>query len=120
MKKLIFLLLCGFTAFSQQGNFPLPSWSIGTWTNNSGNDTITITSESITWTSNESDVIVSYVDYILHNDAIIFSFSSYPNVYILSIEKRSRIKLIFDAQTVEGYSRRNDTYLKQVRGKNKN
>ncbi|WP_264520369.1 hypothetical protein [Flavobacterium sp. N1994] len=116
MKTVILLSLILSLSFGNaqtQGNATIPTMFVGTWTNAANNDTISITTDKITWTSNDNTVFVSYVDYVLHNDSVIFSFYAYPNVFALSLEKISRVKLIFDAQTQEGYTRRNDLYLKQ-------
>ena len=112
MKYLILLL--SITTFAQ-GNYPIPTAYIGTYKNARNSDTIVITANTITWTSNENAVFVSYVDYILHSDGVMFSFSAVPNVYKISLERISRVKLIFDAQTLNGENRSNGLYLKQVR-----
>lgn len=115
MKKLLLLLLLAASANSQtMGNAPIdPFWS-GTWTTLDGSDTINVTTEKITWTSLYTELWspVSYVDYYLHNDANYISFYAYPNVYVLSLEKISRNKIIFHAQTDEGLLRSNDIYLR--------
>jgi hypothetical protein len=116
MKQIIALLFFTFLGYSQpQGNYPIPANFIGTYTNVSNTDTIVITEEKVIWTSNENNVEISYVADILHSDSIVFSFRCYPSVFYISLERVSRVKLIFEAQTEEGFNRRNDLYLKQIR-----
>lgn len=131
MKTLILLLLTT-TMFSQQSNYPIPSNFIGEWVNEAGNDVLTITSESIKWTSNENRVYFSYIDYFTHISDEFYSastlpeipqilryyrtdFSTQPNVFELSLTKKSRNKLEFYAQTDEGLERSSGKYVKQVR-----
>jgi len=119
---LLFLCVLSLTCCRSQtqGNEPIPMTFEGIWTNEAGTDTLTITPEKITWENvTDGATFVSYVDYHVHNDAAVFSFYAYPNVYLLRLEKRSRVKLLFSAQTLEGYSRTDGLYLKQTRSKSK-
>jgi hypothetical protein len=113
MKSLLFLLL-SLSTFAQ-GNDTILIDYVGTWQNASRTDTLIITEQNIRWNSNDNQTFVSYVDFITHNTSMYFVFNSQPSVFILSIEKISRIKIIFFAQTLEGLERKNDTFFKVTR-----
>lgn len=111
--KLILILLLSLNCYSQ--DLLIPNDYVGTWRNNTGTDTIIITEQSISWSSNVNETHISFVDYVQHSDTGYFTFYSRETVFVLSLEKISRIKIVFNAQTLEGLNRRNDVYFKQVR-----
>jgi len=116
MKKLFTAIAIMATAicFGQtQGNETFPDFYVGTWTNASGTDTISIATDKITWENTiDNQTLISYIDYLIDNTPTVFSFYAYPTVYQLRLQKISRVKIYFHAQTVDGYMRRDDIYFK--------
>lgn len=119
MKRLFLLftlLICFFINAQENGNYPIPPQFIGYWVSTDGSDSITITDRYVSWTSNDSQPYFSFVDYIEHADAILFTFFTMHNPFKMTLNLRGR-KLIMNAIENNDTSRKSETYFKEVRTK---
>ena len=121
MKTILFLfLLLSLTIKAQSPieDITIPTNFIGQWRNQSGTDTITITSTTVEWFSNEHLPVISNIDQdqIIHNEPTECCFNTRPSVYTLNLRWISRNKMLFEAKaTSEHLDRGSGIYLKVVR-----